>query len=146
MSEADDDLACLVYVSAAGAELTHEQLVDLLKRSRANNAREGITGMLLYKGGNFMQLIEGPRDRVTALFERIRHDPRHRLVYRLLLEPVATRQFPDWSMAFHDIDRLAPADRAAASAFLREEFSAAGFGAEPHKAVQLLLDFKRLMR
>ena len=143
---ADDDLVCLVYVSAAIRELTQDELVELLQTCRADNARTGVTGLLLYKGGNFMQLLEGPRHRVTTLFERIAHDPRHHRVYRLLLEPAETRLFAEWSMAFGNVDRLDERDREAASAFLCDEFSPAGFGADPHKALRLLLDFKRLMR
>jgi hypothetical protein len=142
----DDELVCIVYVSAAIRELTHDELVQLLQTCRANNARTGITGLLLYKGGNFMQLLEGPRHRVTTLFERVRHDPRHHRVFRLLLEKAETRQFAEWSMAFGNIDRLGDRDREAASAFLCDEFSQAGFGTNPHKALRLLLDFKRTMR
>lgn len=73
---------------------------DILAVSRANNARDGITGGLLYSAGCFAQVLEGPYDTVQDAFERIQCDARHSEVTVLQSGPVATRDFPDWSMAF----------------------------------------------
>jgi len=51
----------LVYVSSATELFSDTQLENLLLRSRQNNSTLGITGMLLYKDGNFMQCLEGPK-------------------------------------------------------------------------------------
>ena len=59
-----------------------------------------ITGLLLYANGSFMQLLEGSKDRIDFLMERIKNDPRHRQVDVLQQGYIAERQFPNWSMAF----------------------------------------------
>jgi hypothetical protein len=63
---------------------SEEELIQLLETSRQNNAKIGVTGMLLYKDGNFMQLIEGPEEAVRALHAKISIDPRHRGLMTLL--------------------------------------------------------------
>ena len=67
----------LVYVSSAVKLFSDEELVQLLEASRENNSKIGVTGMLLYKEGNFMQLIEGPEESVRSLHAKISIDPRH---------------------------------------------------------------------
>lgn len=141
-----DELVCLVYVSAARRELSEDELLALLRACRENNARLGITGMLLYKGGNFLQLLEGPRDGVVGLFERIQCDPRHHRVIRLMLAPIARRQFDRWSMAFGNVDLISEPDRAGFSDFLNKPFAEPTFGEHPDRALKLLLDFRRVIR
>ena len=75
---------------------------------RKKNARLGITGLLLYKGGNFIQTIEGEESRINDLYDSIGADPRHHGLIRVLSEPLAARKFPDWSMGFRDFDLHAP--------------------------------------
>ena len=72
----------------------------ILAISRDNNARDGITGGLLFSEGCFAQVLEGPQDAVEAAFERIQCDDRHGEVTVLQCGMVAGRDFPDWSMAF----------------------------------------------
>jgi hypothetical protein len=60
-------------------------------------------GLLLYKDGNIMQVIEGPAQNVEAVFERIKHDPRHKRLMVLLKEPIPERHFPSCGMAFRDL-------------------------------------------
>ena len=64
-------LTHLVYISSARRLFTTEELRDLLAVSRRNNAREDVTGMMLYRGGSFMQVLEGPQDAVLDLYQRI---------------------------------------------------------------------------
>ncbi len=99
----------LVYVSSAVREFSEQELADLLIQTRIKNAGSGVTGMLVYAGGNFMQVLEGPRLEVRQTFTRIRRDPRHTGVMVLLDVEVFDRYFPQWSMAFdciHDKDEL----------------------------------------
>ena len=72
----------------------------ILEISRANNARDGVTGGLLFSKNCFAQVLEGPVDAVEAAFERIQCDERHGEVTVLQSGPIAARDFPDWSMAF----------------------------------------------
>lgn len=74
----------LIYVSIARNALRSEELLELLRVSRENNMRDGITGLLLYKDGKFMQLLEGPEATVCATYSRIEKDRRHHDVTILL--------------------------------------------------------------
>ena len=97
------DLIHLIYCSAAARPLSREELATLLSRARANNARLGITGMLLYIAGSFFQVLEGPPDSVDGLFEAIRRDTRHRQLTVIIREPLAARNFAEWTMGVADI-------------------------------------------
>jgi D-alanine-D-alanine ligase-like ATP-grasp enzyme len=138
-------LYSLVYVSSAVTLFSSAELVALLDQSRANNARLGISGMLLYKDGNTMQLLEGERDAVLALYERIAVDPRHRGVLRLLEGPTETRLFADWSMAFHDLNAPDAGAIPGYSEFLNTPLTGAEFSANPTRCQKLLTTFKRAM-
>ena len=77
---------------------------SILAASRRNNARDGITGGLLFSEGCFAQVLEGPLDAVESAFERIQCDERHSEVTVLHSGPIAARDFPDWAMAFAGSD------------------------------------------
>ena len=120
----------LVYYSrnlAGGhADILSAELHTILAVSRANNARDGITGALMFNAGCFAQVLEGSLDRVEAAFERIQQDERHGEVSLLALEPIATRSFPNWAMGFvglTDADASRFADIGAASDFDPSRFS-----------------------
>ncbi|MBK1715877.1 BLUF domain-containing protein [Rubrivivax gelatinosus] len=89
-----------IYASAASTPLDSSALRELLETSRVHNARDGITGMLLHVDGSFFQVIEGPAAAVSALFDRIAADPRHRQVTRIIEEPIHRRSFDAWSMGY----------------------------------------------
>ncbi|WP_270938945.1 BLUF domain-containing protein [Falsiroseomonas oryzae] len=73
-------------------------LDDILLTARRNNARDDLTGALICRHDLFMQMLEGPRARVTAAFARILRDDRHVEVSLLWCGDAAQRLFPDWSM------------------------------------------------
>jgi hypothetical protein len=93
-------MSSLTYVSSATVPLSAEELRALLAKSRSNNERDGITGMLLYKDGNFMQVLEGPREVVMSVQKRIYGDPCHHGLLVLLQRDVKERSFGSWSIAF----------------------------------------------
>ena len=93
----------IVYVSSTRGLLSRAELQDLLHHSNASNARLGITGMLLYKDGNVMQVLEGEEKSVRTLFAKISLDPRHSGVLTLLEGPLPARNFGGWSMGFRDL-------------------------------------------
>ena len=99
-------LAHCIYASAAVVPPDGATLREMLDASRAKNRRLDISGMLLYADGSFFQVIEGPRSAVSELFATIARDPRHRLVTRIIDEPIARRSFADCSMAFPDLPDL----------------------------------------
>jgi hypothetical protein len=90
----------IVYVSAAVAPFSEEQLSDLLAKSQSNNAAAGLTGMLLYRDGQFMQALEGEDAVVRSVYERVAADDRHDQVRTILEEQISERRFPEWTMGF----------------------------------------------
>ena len=95
-----DQLYRLLYVSTAKHFLSHRELEALVAEARAHNAAAGITGMLIYTDGHFLQYLEGPRSEVEALFSRIERDPRHLGLLRIFEGPQARRVFAEWSMGY----------------------------------------------
>ena len=108
----------LVYVSSAVEPFSDDELVDILRVSRRNNTAVGVTGALLYAGGNIMQVLEGPTEAVDSVYARVERDARHRGAIVLLDRPTDDRMFADWSMGFLNPDHLSDDDRAAARSIL----------------------------
>lgn len=96
---------CL-YASRATAPGSQSQVESILAKSRANNPARGITGLLCYTDELFIQVLEGGRDEVCALFAKIVCDPRHTGVQILTYEEVPERRFGDWSMGQVNIARV----------------------------------------
>lgn len=109
---------CIVYISGETARLGRPDLDTLLEQSRERNQQLGITGLLLYHHGNFMQILEGEETDIRQVFESIRRDPRHYRVSTVLDEPISQRDFPGWSMAFREINLNAEAPPPGFSDFL----------------------------
>lgn len=137
-------LYSLIYVSIASGDFSDEQLVDILQISRANNTRDDITGMLLYKDRRFMQLLEGPETAVCATYGRIARDVRHRDAAILLEGPTTERDFVDWSMGFQALNGEAARSIPGFSPFLEAQFSVFDFRSDPSRAHQLLRVFRRI--
>jgi len=96
-----------IYLSHAAPNFQEHEIPDLLKQIRPDNAKHGITGMLIYTGSAFLQVLEGEHAGVNALFDRILRDRRHVRITSILHETLAQRQFNDWTMDFVTVD---PAD------------------------------------
>ena len=94
----------LVYSSTAVAPFSASELLAGLTLYRAKNLRLGITGLLIYRQGEFMQALEGEEATVRALFATIRDDPRHQHVHLLVGLKVPKRYFPRWSMGFKNLE------------------------------------------
>jgi len=90
----------LLYVSNTVDELGLGDLDQVLTASRRNNAMMGITGLLLFIDGGFLQMLEGEERAVRELYTRITSDPRHRNTRLMLDREVPVRAFPEWSMGF----------------------------------------------
>jgi len=136
----------LIYVSTSVKLLNDEELLDILKISRENNSSKDVTGLLLYKGGNFMQVLEGPDEAVEALYEKIKADPRHKDVNVLSREQISARQFPAWEMAFQNLDNPEVKNEPGYSQFLQDEFIADVYRENPLRAYIMLLTFRDNMR
>ena len=136
----------LLYVSTSIKLFSEEELLEMLKVSRDNNKALDITGLLLYKGGNFMQVLEGPDEVVNSLYEKIKLDPRHKDVTVISSEQIPARQFPAWEMAFQNLDNPAVKDEPGYSQFLQDEFTADIYRENPLRAYIMLLTFRDNMR
>lgn len=88
----------LIYRSNAAQSLNKEEVERLVARARVYNDAHAITGVLLYSGPHFLQVLEGSRESVEQLFARISNDSRHTGVALLFSEAVPARLFPTWSM------------------------------------------------
>lgn len=102
-------LVRLTYCSRAAGGIDAEELNTILKSSRANNAKLGVTGVLCLSNGFFIQVLEGGRAAVNQLYHRIVVDGRHGEVTLLRYEEVTERRYAGWSMGQANMARLNPA-------------------------------------
>ncbi len=102
-------LVRLLYASRAANPMSEAQLSAILRSSREHNPSEGLTGLLCYSDGIFIQVLEGGRDAVNARYKTIVGDERHRDVVLLSYEEVGERHFAGWSMGQVNLSRLNPA-------------------------------------
>jgi hypothetical protein len=91
-------LKSLTYTSLARLDLEPSDLEAIHRTAREVNALEGITGVLIFNGTHFLQIIEGAPDAIDDLVERLRRDPRHSGFEVRDERSVEARSFPDWSM------------------------------------------------
>lgn len=141
-----EPILSVVYVSSAAALLSDEELLTLLSQARRNNAQRSITGMLLYEEGNFMQAIEGPEAAVRETLQKIRVDPRHRGIQKLLEQRIPEREFGSWTMGYRNLADVPEDDQKA----FRADLSESAFDAELQRtrtnASKLLNNFRTRMR
>ena len=132
----------VVYVSAASELFSKSALLELLSKAREKNNRLGVTGMLLYKDGDFIQLLEGERTVVQALYQTILRDPRHHGATMLLDGEADARMFSDWSMGFRDLSDPAVQATPGFSQFMNSRLVAERFADDPTGCLGLLALFK----
>jgi hypothetical protein len=133
----------LVYTSRATRPFAEKDLLGLLNQSKVNNERAGITGLLLYNNGVFMQLLEGQEEAVHSCYQRIRNDPRHKDVIQLVEKPLRLRYFDRWTMAFENLSNPDPSKVDGFNSFLSRPFSPQDLGSNLHEGLFLLLSFKK---
>jgi len=90
----------LIYFSGETRRLNPNELSDLLIESRGNNKEANITGILVYREGIYIQVLEGAEADVRKLYGEIRKDPRHTRILTISEEWATDREFASWSMAF----------------------------------------------
>jgi hypothetical protein len=88
----------LTYTSFARLDLEARDLEAIHRTAREVNALEGITGLLIFNGTHFLQIIEGGSSAIDDLVERLRRDPRHSGLVIRDEQMIEQRSFPDWSM------------------------------------------------
>lgn len=90
----------IIYSSIATKKFSDAELTDLLNVSRLKNEQLGLTGMLIYGGGTFVQLIEGGIEAARELYEFVQKDPRHTQIEVSHQQKISERSFSAWSMAY----------------------------------------------
>jgi hypothetical protein len=98
-------LVRLLYASRV-KDATPDAIDKILSQSRSHNPSTGITGILCYGGGIFLQAIEGGRGPVNELYGMIQKDPRHEQVELLYYEEISERRFGGWTMGQVNLSKL----------------------------------------
>lgn len=131
----------LIYTSSATQDFWPQDLFDLVEKSRSKNAARGLTGMLLFHEGQFLQLLEGPETAVRDCFNMIQRDSRHDSVRIVATQSCGERDFPNWTMGFEqpsDAWNLPPTW----STVLENGFIAASDSGKASVMKELLLSFQ----
>lgn len=92
----------IIFASVANRRLTKDEVSDLLHIARKNNESVDVGGMLIHHDGCFLQVLEGPRIAVEAIYTRVKTDPRHRNVKLLLRYGISEVEFGESAMAYLD--------------------------------------------
>jgi len=93
------------YISTPTRPMTTNDLMDILNGARVNNVCIGVSGMLLYTGTEFIQILEGEEKVIEELLDTIKKDPRHRDFRIIEKKKVTTREYAEWTMGFKRIDK-----------------------------------------
>ena len=99
-------LVRLLYVSRATDPADQKAVDGILGSARAHNASLGITGILCYGDGIYMQCIEGGRNAINKLYAQIQADDRHHDVVLLRYEEITERNFSGWTMGLVNLNRV----------------------------------------
>jgi Sensors of blue-light using FAD len=97
----------LIYISTASEALMAEDVDAIVETSIRNNEPRNITGVLIFNGLNFLQVLEGSQASVNHIYKLIQLDTRHISVTTLLSETAELRMFSGWSMAGRKTKELA---------------------------------------
>lgn len=141
-----EPLVSVAYVSSSTELLSADELKNLLIEIREKNRERDITGMLLYRGGNFLQVIEGPASAIDELVRVLQGDHRHNGMIVLCRTNIEERQFREWQMAFRDISGEDLKGMEGYSPFFELSFTDAEFTRNPNFAYRLLRQFKERLR
>lgn len=134
----------LVYMSRATKMMGTHDLLELLKESRKANEKYHVTGMLLYKDMSFLQLIEGEKEDLEDLYLNLKKDPRHENLTDLIMRPISSRSFSDWTMGFQNLGdvEINTDELPGFSNFMHVDFDPTEIKEQSGAAVELLLYFR----
>jgi len=92
----------LIYISTSRSPLrpSADEVQHILSVSRRNNARDGLSGLLVVGGRRFLQVLEGPSEPLDRALHRIRADDRHFAIVTLARHRIEQRTFPEWDMGY----------------------------------------------
>jgi len=99
-------LVRLLYASRAVEPVPEGLIEAILQQARRNNPEVGVTGVLCHGNDLFLQVLEGGRDPVNALYNRIVCDRRHQRVTLLDYEEILERRFASWTMGQVNLSKV----------------------------------------
>jgi Sensors of blue-light using FAD len=102
-------LVRMLYASRSKESITPASVDAILNKCRVKNPASGISGVLCYSGDVYLQVLEGGRQAVNALYTKILQDPRHTEITILHYEEVKQRNYGSWTMGKVNLEKLNPA-------------------------------------
>ena len=132
----------MLYISTAVKPMNYDDFSALLQQCRDSNNKRGITGMLLYQNGTFMQMIEGEKQVVLDLYDKILKDDRHTGVHTVLTGDIKARNFEDWSMGFFNMDKAGEFPQY--SDYINENLALRSFEPGSQDAYEFMMMFSNL--
>lgn len=132
----------LIYISSATKKMSEDDLIALLEQSRERNERQDITGMLLFKDGLFLQVLEGAEKDVDEIYLSICLDERNVGNYLIERNAIDERNFPEWRMGFENLSNRNLGELEGFSAILNKEVASEEIARHKGLAVKLILSFK----
>jgi len=130
-----------VYLSRASDDFDEADIEEIVETSRRNNNRDGVTGMLLYKDGRFLQILEGDEQRVREIAERIEGDSRHDEI-TVIFSGRMPQLFSDWSMGYANLNAERFRNHPAVLDYFRKTWCAESFQSAQTRVRRLLLNMK----
>ena len=100
-----ENLYHLIYVSVPATDLNESDVTGLLNLAMEANAKKDVTGMLLFDGNSFFQVLEGDEATVKSLFRKISGDKRHKNIAKVIQEPIEERSFGEWTMGYAALEK-----------------------------------------
>lgn len=138
-------LNSLIYLSKESIEFTVPSLKKLSNTSDERNRQLNITGFLSWKDGFFYQYLEGEQDRIDELYDKIKNDTRHEILYFLSFSNKHHRIFNDWGMKYYMFDEQVNFDHDALIRSILEVLSY-GINIEANLETDLLENLKYIRK
>lgn len=105
-SQDQNQLVELSYVSKATQDMGLSSLVHLFDFAYKWNQKHDLTGVLFYENGYFAQILEGRRQDVLSILEKIQKDDRHKILHQIEFDEIDERIFPNWALRFYGGDQI----------------------------------------
>jgi hypothetical protein len=128
----------VTYLSRETDSFSARGLVELLEHCKNNNPALGVTGMLMYANGTFLQTLEGEAETVEILLAKIERDKRHHGFQVIKRESIDERIYKNWSMGFERLTEAALHDEPALKAFQLDDFNPEFLSAHPSVVENLI--------
>ncbi len=114
----------ILYISTAVGPITTAVTGTILRSAQRHNPSNGITGVLCQGQGVYLQVLEGERSQVEALYARISQDKRHESMVLRQQEDIRSRRYGKWAMAHIDLVHMPPLDAAQSQRPLFDPYTA----------------------